>query len=112
MKQIVADDIPFTIDRMPRKDVIEYMKGFTNCDEKWLYGDKFPEEVPMYSLGDNKDYFYSPLVARTGMLHSFDLMDFMPGFLLQLPSRIDENELFDFHEFPKLFDIILETERD
>ena len=114
MKSLIKAGLPLKITRMSRKEAIEVFKKKGIHNEKFQYGDKFPEEVPMYSVGDDisfMDYYYSPLVPSTKYLETFDLQHFMPGVLLRLAKRNNPSKLFQFNEQPKIFDMIEETNR-
>ncbi len=114
MKALIKADLPFKIRRVAREEAIEIFKNIGNRDEKYKYGDKFPEEIPMYSIGDDisySDYYYEPLVPSTKYLEKFDLIPFMPGLLLRLAKRTNPSKLFAFTEQPKIFDMIAETNR-
>ncbi len=114
MTDLIKADLPFNIRRLQREDALEIFKQIGNNNEKYKFEDKFPEEIPMYNIGDDlsySDYYYEPLAPSTKYLETFDLIQFMPGLLLRLAKRTDPSKLFDFAEQPKIFDMIDDTNR-
>lgn len=114
MKEIIKADLPFKIKHMTRAEALEVFKKNSSYNEKYQYGDKFPKEIPMYSIGDDENYidnYYGPLVPSAKYLEMFDVQHFMPGVLLRLAKRNNPNKLFLFEEQPKIFDMIEETNR-
>ncbi|KAF0091073.1 MAG: uridine kinase [Fusobacteria bacterium] len=114
MKEIIKSDLPFKVKHMTRDEALKVFENYSNFNEKHQYGDKFPEEIPMYSIGDDEsfmDNYYGPLVPSAKYLEMFDVQHFMPGVLLRLAKRNNPNKLFLFEEQPKIFDMIEETNR-
>lgn len=112
MMEMVQANLPFEGRMMPRTEALELMQRENRRNEKWMYGTFFPPEFPVYSLdGGQPDYSYGPLVPSTGLLGRFDLRYYMPGLLLILAKRNNPGKLFEFHELPKIFDIIDDNNR-
>lgn len=114
MKEIIKADLPFNVKHMTREEALDVFKKHSSYNEKYQYGDKFPDEIPMYYIGDDESYmdnYYGPLVPSAKYLDMFDLQHFMPGVLLRLAKRNNPNKLFLFEEQPKIFDMIEETNR-
>lgn len=106
MKELIKKDIPFDLEIMKREDAVEVLKKNSNNTEKWQFNDKFPEEIPIYGIEGFRDYYYGPLVESTGLLATFDLHYFMPGFVLKLARRTNPSKIFAFKELPKFFDVL------
>ena len=58
MKELIKEDIKFEIELKKRDEGIKILKNNPINTEKWKFGDKFPEEFPIYGIGEYKDYYY------------------------------------------------------
>ena len=111
MKELIKQNIFLEVNDIPREEAIEILKKLHGKNEKWQFGDKFPEVLPIYTLGNYSDYFYGPLVESTSLLESFDLHYFMPGFVIRFARRNNPEKLFAFKELPKFFDVLEESNK-
>ena len=111
LKELIRQDVPFQVNNVQRDQAIKILLNQKNHNEKWQYGERFPEVLPMYTFGGYSDYYYGPLVASTGLLTVFDISYYMPGLIIRLARRNNPDKLFPFTELPKIFDIIDETNK-
>lgn len=64
-----------------------------------------PEKMVINSLDDFSDMNVGPLVNRTGKLKTFDLLPYQDGFVLQYPTTQKPDEVPQFKDHPKIFEI-------
>lgn len=66
-----------------------------NCSSKILIN----------SIDDFSDLYFGPLVLSTGALQFFDLVDYQNGLLLRFPKTKCPNQIPQFKDEPKLFNL-------
>ncbi|CAB1253819.1 Uridine kinase [Clostridiaceae bacterium BL-3] len=111
MKDIIKLDIPIRKISMDRKEAIEIFKSYNMEDKVRLLNHVNTEEVKLYELDGRYDYFYGSMAFSTGVLKTFDLMYYKPGFILRYPVESDPYHLPEFVEYRKLSKIFYETEQ-
>ena len=108
MQEIIDADMPIHRIQCPIEDAIAIFqkRGMTSkvqllesLDDLYTY---------YYKLDTSIDYFYGPLLTRTGMLHLFGLMPFYDGLLLRIPSEKDPSVLEEYVEQKKMLGVIRE----
>ncbi|MCR4791099.1 MAG: nucleoside kinase [Treponemataceae bacterium] len=67
-----------------------------------------PPKLMVNTLEGFSDLYFGPLVLSTGVLKIFDIMKYQEGFLLRFPSTCDPDNLSEFEDIPKLFNIYKE----
>ena len=66
--------------------------------------------VAIYSLKDEKKYFFGSMFPHLGYLRSFGLLNYKNGIMLQYPNRVDYDTLPNFIDQAKLALVYDETE--
>lgn len=61
--------------------------------------------IAVNQLENFTDLYFGPLVNSTGVLNVFALKPYQEGFLLRFPSQFDTENLPEFNDEPKLFEI-------
>jgi uridine kinase len=93
MTAIVEADYPIT------KEVVHYEKAKSiflannQVEKAKLLETRGREMVEIYWLNGHADTFYGDLVSSTGVLKTFEIIDFKEGFCLQYPLRMGTAEL-------------------
>jgi uridine kinase len=65
-------------------------------------------KIPVYECGNFIDLAHGPLLARSGLLKNFEIMNYQPGFLLRYPKFGGTEKVPEFRENPVLFSIYKE----
>ena len=89
MRRLVAEDLPFTHEKMLSSEAEEIFKAQDQPLKAGLLRSLGSYFCTVYYLDGVADNFYGPLVPSTGYLKVFDLMPFHHGFCLQYPSDED-----------------------
>lgn len=111
MKEIIDEDVPFEKQTVSKDKAREIFKKFgMNAKEKLLqYREK--DFINIYSCGWLKNYFYGYMVPRTGYLKTFKLKFYLPGVIIQYPTKEQPDRIPEFVEQGKLAVIFKEAER-
>ncbi len=111
MREIIKADIPFEREEIPTKQALEIFEEYNLTEKAKLFKTRPTLFTSIYSLDDQKDYFYGYLVPSTGYLKVFDLIPYYDGMLLRFPTRENPEELGPILEQPKLFEIFREYKK-
>ncbi len=102
MREIVAEDLPFSKTQWSLGEAIEYFKECGFDDKVRLLAHRRKPHLVLYSLGDHFDYHHGYMVPSTGYLKWFGLSVTNGGFTLRFPRRHWPTELQPLPEYPKL----------
>ena len=111
MQQIIDENLPVSHIQCPVEEAIElYAKKDMKSKVKLLESfDKLYTNY--YKLGDTIDDFCSCMLTHTGQLHLFDLVYYMEGMLLCVPSQKNPAKLAEKTEQTQMIDVIREYHR-
>jgi len=105
MKRIVSADEPIESDYVSYKDACDLFEKLGLVETRKQLNYHCPPRIAVNTLEDFTDIYFGPLVASTGVLNVFDLMQYHEGFLLRFPTSRNASELPAFEDQPKLFEI-------
>lgn len=108
MQEIIDADMPIHRIQCPIEDAIAMFQKRGMTSKVQLLESQDDLYTYYYKLDASVDYFYGPLLTRTGMLHLFGLMPFYDGLLLRIPSEKDPSVLEAFVEQKKMLGVIRE----
>ena len=111
MQEIIAEDLPISDTQCPVEEAIELFSE-KNMKSKVKLLESIDKLYTDYNkLGDTVGNFYSCLLTHTGQLHLFDLVYYMDGMLLRVPSLKDPSKLENTTEESQMVDVIREHHR-
>ena len=93
MREIVAADAPIEHMRVRLDDALTMFRERGEEEKVRLLSRREREQIPLYRLLGNRDYFHGYMVASTGYLRYFAVRPWAPGFVLQYPRRVDPTHL-------------------
>ena len=111
MNDIIERDIPIDHHRLPLVEALKEFESNKQMDRARLFRYLGSPVVEVNGMNGLIDYFYGPLIPRTGMLKNFELTLYQPGFLLRWPLGAPDGEIPEFKEQPKLFRTLWEFSR-
>lgn len=111
MIEIINSDLPIEKNSFTKKEAIELFDKEGMDDKVSLLKSMELDSIDLYKIGDRYDYFYGLMANYTGIIKTFDLKYYEPGFILRYPEREDLDNLPEFKEQKKLFNIFYETEK-
>jgi len=111
MMEIIKADIPVKKISLSKEKAVEIFSSYNMQDKVKLLKYVNTEEVKIYELDGRYDYFYGPMAYSTGVLKTFDLMYYDPGFILRYPTSDAPDRIPKFQEHKKLAKIYYEAEQ-
>ncbi|MDD5708072.1 MAG: hypothetical protein PHR35_19310, partial [Kiritimatiellae bacterium] len=108
MRRIVEQDLPVDLVRLSYDDAIRRFTMTGQNDKLNLLKHRNPPQVVLADCGGFLDLPQEPIVHRTGLMKSFELTPYSPGFVLQMPSRSHPDRITPLDPQPHLFHIYQE----
>ena len=102
MREIVAQDLPFTRREVPLDEAIDYFSKKGHDDKARLLAHRRKDYLTLYELNNHRDYHHGYMVPSTGYLRWFGLVKTGEGFTLRFPRRHRPTELLPLPDYPKL----------
>ena len=109
MKEISDADIPFRRHEVLTDEAIEMFRELGFDDKVSLLETSADLYTKYYTLDGTPDYYYEALVPSTGYLKVWGLSLYRGGMLLRVPDRHKPDQLAQFMEQPKTFDVFSEN---
>ncbi len=91
-------------------EAIEIFRHHRMYEKERLFRYRRVSRVNLYSIGGFEDYYYGYMVQNTGYLKYFDLILYRDGMMLLLPEQKNPEQVAEFHDREKLFEVLDETE--
>lgn len=111
MKKIVEEDHPIIKECFKLENVLKTLKDEGKEDQYHLLLNTGYEEITLYRLLDQYQYFYGKMASSTGHIKLFDLVLYKNGFVMTYPTIMDPYNVKKFEPQEKLFRIFEETAR-
>ena len=110
MKDLIWADIPIEKESVSTDIAIKRFAAQGMTDKVRLFQYRRVSAANLYSIEDYEDYHYGYMVPSTGYIKCFDLILYSAGFVLQLPTMEEPEELAPFAAQKKLFKVLKESE--
>ncbi|MCD7858925.1 MAG: nucleoside kinase [Firmicutes bacterium] len=107
---LVAQDIPLIRKMGTTVGAIEYYASHGQDDKARLLRLRTAPQFPYYSYGDFRDFYYGEMMPSTGFLRVWDILPVDGGFMFIFPDDDDPDQVADYREMPKLFQVYREGE--
>jgi len=111
MRQLADEDVPIKKQKMPTEEAAIMFKKMGLEDKTRVLRYRKDLYVNLYEIDGMKDYFYGYMLPSTGYLKWFKLKFYLPGVILQFPSRSNPTEVAPYREQAKLSRVFREAER-
>jgi uridine kinase len=111
MQEIIDADMPIHRIQCPIEDAITMFQKRGMTSKVQLLESQDELYTYYYKLENTINYFYGPLLTRTGMLHLFALTPYYDGLLLRIPSEKDPSVLEEYVEQKKMLGVIREHQQ-
>ncbi len=110
MREIIAVGEPIVRRRLHKDEVIRLLTESDQGEKIDLLNYRHSQEVDIYTCGWFHDYSYGPMVPDTGLLKTFRLRFYLPGFILELPRERNPEVIPEYVEQGKLANVYLEAD--
>ncbi|MDR0721100.1 MAG: nucleoside kinase [Treponema sp.] len=111
MKALVREDIPISYRFMGYAEAQEHFTQNHQNDTVLLLECRSESKVLVNECKEFTDLFIAPLVPKTGLLDSFELMPYKEGFLLRFPATGQGSYIEPFEDSPKIFEVYREYKK-
>lgn len=108
MEKMIAADIVFDKRVVSTEEASRIFREYRMFEKEKLFGYRRVSKTNIYSLDGFEDYFYGYMPYSTGILKRFDLFSYKNGFVLLVPSKDAPEELSEFKERKKFFEVLQE----
>lgn len=111
MKELVQKNIPIRFFYLSYGEALEHFSKNNQTDTALLLEQQSKGMVPVNECNGFIDVCIAPLVPRTGILTTFELLAYENGFLLRFPPSGFYNKLDTFEDSPKIFAVYKEYKK-
>lgn len=108
MQELVQKDVRIERRKISYADAVEQFSATGQTDKLNLLKFRNPPHVVIHWCDGFTDLAHGPLVPSTGVLKTFKLIHYKPGFVLHLPDREKPTCIGPFEDQPHLFNIFQE----
>lgn len=108
MRSLVERDLPIERQKISYSDAVKQLEEAGQQAKLSLLKYRNPPRIVMHACDGFFDLAHGPLVPRTGVLKTFRLVPYAPGFVLDLPPRTSPFKIPPFQDQPHLFKIFQE----
>jgi uridine kinase len=108
MSHLVAEDLPIQRKVVAYGEALSYFQKNRMHDTELLLQSHNESKIPVYACGEFMDLSHGPLMPRTGLASTFDILVRDPGFILRYPATHAPGTLQAYRESPILFNIYQE----
>ena len=105
MEALVKEDLPITFKYLAYEEALEIFRKNNQTDTALLLDQRGTSRIKVNECKNNVDIYVEPLVPRTGLLSSFELMPYKEGFLLRFPATGKGMTIGPFADEPKIFNV-------
>ncbi|MCR4391362.1 MAG: nucleoside kinase [Candidatus Acetothermia bacterium] len=109
MRELVTADLPIGRELVPLAEAQDWFQRVGLPHKAALLAQGMNgDRVPLYRLGELRDYFFGPMVPSTGYLKYFALTPYHNGFILRFPRRERPTELAPPEDYSPLWQVFEE----
>ncbi|MGL4739346.1 MAG: nucleoside kinase [Sarcina sp.] len=109
MQEIIDSDSIIEKIRVNKREAKEIFINYKMEDKIRLLNYVESENLKLYKIENRYDYFYGEMAYSTGVLKTFDLLYYNPGFIIRLPRTKNTSNLPVFYEQRNLYGVFKET---
>ncbi|NOX44793.1 MAG: nucleoside kinase [Caldiserica bacterium] len=112
MREFVEGDHPIEKEVLPLEEAARVLAREGKASKAELLLANSPESrIPLYRLGNVRDYFFGPMAPSAGYLRFFALSPYHRGFILRFPRRERPTELAPVEDYTALWQVFEEYGR-
>ncbi len=110
MHKIVDANLPIVKRSVSTSEAVALFHKHHMYDKELLFNYRRGSKVNLYSIESFEDYFYGFMANHTGFIKTFDLFLYEGGFVLQLPTQKEPDEVPEFKPREKVFHVQKESQ--
>ena len=105
MQKLISRDLPIKTDVVSWEAAAELFEKLNMKETRKQLNHTCKSKVMINTVDNFSDLYFGPLVLSTGALQIFDVMKYKDGLLLRFPRTRCPNQLPEFIDEPKLFNV-------
>lgn len=105
MQKLISRDLPIKTDVISWEQAANLFEKLNMIETRKQLNHTCKSKVMINTIDDFSDLYFGPLVLSTGALQCFDVVEYQDGLLLRFPKTKNPNQLPEFIDEPKLFNI-------
>ncbi len=109
MRELSAENVPIKKRSVHTDNAVELFHKHGMYDKERLFEYRRVSKVNIYSINEFEDYYYGYMVPDTGCLKYFSLHLYDDGFVIQMPTKENPEQVPEFKPSPKLFQVLKES---
>jgi uridine kinase len=110
MLGLAQANLPFQKELWTREQAVDYFSARGYPDKAEILAYRPEETLPMYRIGEMREYFYGAMVPSTGYLKHFALRPHFPGLVLRMPSPREPDRPAPYQPRPKHLRVFNESQ--
>ena len=111
MRLLVEKNLPIAFNYLSYEEAVKLFKEMNQTDTTLLLEQRSSSYIKVNECQGYMDIYVQPLLERTGLLSSFELMPYQDGFLLRFPGIGKGNEIDSFKDEPQIFNVYNEYKK-
>jgi len=111
MKNLIQQNLPIEFKYLSYEEAVELFKEMNQTDTTLLLEQRSSSYIRVNECQGYMDIFVQPLLVRTGLLSSFELMPYQEGFLLRFPGTGKGSAIDAFKDEPQIFKVYNEYKK-
>ncbi len=111
MKELIDEDIIIEKSVYSKEKALKVLEKNGLDSKVELFSEVKEEEITLYKINEDSNYFYGPMAYSTGVLKYFDLIYYEPGFILRFPTIEEPTKIPRFENHKKLAKVFYEAEK-
>jgi uridine kinase len=111
MEALVKEDLPITFKHLAYEEALQLFKKNNQTDTMLLLEQRSSARIKVNECSGFMDIYVEPLVARTGLLSSFELTPYKEGFLIRFPAIGKGKTIGPFADEPGIFQVYKEYKK-
>ncbi|MCL2185630.1 MAG: nucleoside kinase [Treponema sp.] len=108
MQRLVKEDLHITFKYLSYEEAVEMFKTNNQTDTALLLEQRSSPRIKVNECSGFMDIYIQPLLERTGLLSTFDLLPYEDGFLLRFPGIGKGKTLDPFKDERQIFNVFSE----
>ncbi len=111
MDQLIAADMPLSVERVNLNEAVEIFRKAGQQDKVRLLASYWEPFVTLVRLGAFREIHHYPVAPSTGMIKTYQLVHYPPGFIMRFASRWKPETIGSYKDSPGLFAAYRETKK-
>jgi len=110
LEALILQDLPIARKLINKDDAASFFSSIGQKGKPDLISHRTSQLLPIYTINNFSQFFFGPMITRTGSMREFKLLPFDKGFVLSMPDALTEED-FEHEHFiaPKHLHAVLKT---